>query len=142
MSAQLRIEKSITINSKPSKVWDVLINPEKIKQYFTGAETITNWQIGSEIVFNHIHEEQEFKNKGVILKFDPNHLLSYTYWTIFSNTEDKPENYTTITYTLAEIDDRTKLTLTQTNFKSIEWYQGLEIGWNTVLAKIKEIAER
>ena len=141
MSPDLVITKSIDIDSTSMKVWQVLTDPEMIKQYFTGAETITNWQIGSEIRFIHSYEGQEFKNKGVILNFDPYHVLSYTYWTAFSNTEDKPENYTTITYTLVELNGKTKLTLTQTNFKSIEWYQGLEVGWNTVLAKMKEIAE-
>jgi len=140
MSPDLVISKSIDINSTPSSVWDVLINPEMITQYFTGAETATNWKIGSEIIFTHIYEGKEFKNKGVILNFDPNHLLRYTYWTVFSNTEDKPENYTTITYTLTEINDKTKLGLTQTNFKNIDWYKGLEIGWDVVLEKIKELA--
>ena len=67
-------------------------------------------------------------------------MLRYTYWTAFSNTEDKPENYTTITYTLTEINGKTKLGLTQTNFKDIAWYKGLEVGWNVVLEKIKELA--
>jgi uncharacterized protein YndB with AHSA1/START domain len=142
MSLDLAILKYIDIDSSTLKVWDALINPEKIRQYFTGAEIVTDWQIGSEIIFIHNYEEKEFKNKGVILHIDPNHLLSYTYWTAFSNTEDKPENYTTITFALAEINNKIKLTLTQTNFKNEEWYQGLEIGWDTVLAKIKEIGER
>ena len=136
MSTGLAISKSIDIFSTPSRVWDVLIKPEMINQYFTGAETVTSWQIGSEITFTHIYEGKEIKNKGVILNFDPNHLLRYTYWTAFSNTEDKPENYTTITYTLTEINGKTKLGLTQTNFKDIDWYKGLEVGWNAVLEKI------
>jgi hypothetical protein len=99
------------------------------------------WQVGSEITFTHIYEGKEFINKGVILNFDPNKLLRYTYWTAFSNTEDKPENYTTITYDLTEMSDKTQLRLTQTNFKSAEWYKALEIGWNQVLEKMKELAE-
>ncbi len=132
MTPDLIISKSIDIYSKPSQVWDVLINPEKIKQYFTGAETLTDWQTGSEIVFIHKYEGQEFKNKGVILNCDTNQLLRYTYWTVFSICEDKPENYTTITYNLTENNDTTKLTLTQTNFKNKEWYRGLETGWDIV----------
>jgi len=142
MNPELTISKSIDINSDPSRVWDTLINPEKIKQYFTGAETVTDWQVGSQIAFIHNYEGQEFINKGVILNFAVNRILQYTYWTAFSNTEDKPENYTTITYSLAEMNHKTKLMLTQTNFKSEEWYKGLEIGWDIVLAKIKEISER
>jgi uncharacterized protein YndB with AHSA1/START domain len=141
MNPDLIISKSIDINATLSEVWDTLINPEMITQYFTGAETITNWQVGSEIVFIHIYEGKKIKNKGVILKLEPNHALRYTYWTAFSNTEDKPENYTTITYALTEINEKTRLTLTQTNFKNIDWYQALEIGWDAVLIKIKEIAE-
>lgn len=113
-----------------------------IEQYFPGAKTITSWEIGSEILFMHTYEGNKFINRGVILDFDPMHLLSYTYWTAFSNTEDKPENYTTIIFTLTKINGTTNLTLKQTNFKSAEWYQGLETGWNTVLAKIKELSEK
>jgi uncharacterized protein YndB with AHSA1/START domain len=142
MKPGLLINKSIEMNAGPAKVWDALVNPEKIKQYFPGAETTTDWKIGSEIVFTHQYEGQEFKNKGVILNFDPNHLLSYTYWTAFSNTEDKPENYTTITFSLSAINDTTTLTLTQTNFKNEEWYRSLETGWDFVLGRIKEITEK
>ena len=142
MSLDLTILKSININSVPVQVWEVLTNPEMIKEYFTGAKTVTNWEIGSEIIFIHVYEGKEFINKGIILDFKPAHLLSYTYWTAFSNTEDKPENYTTIIYTLTEVNGITKLTLKQTNFKSTEWYEGLETGWNTVLSKIKEISEK
>jgi uncharacterized protein YndB with AHSA1/START domain len=142
MNPDSTISKSVDINSDTSRVWDTLINPEKIRQYFTGAETVTDWQIGSQIAFIHNYDGKEFINKGVILNFATNRLLQYTYWTAFSNTEDKPENYTTITYSLTKMNHKTKLTLTQTNFKNEEWYRALEIGWDTVLIKIKEISER
>lgn len=142
MSQDLIISKSIIIDSDSAGVWDVLINPEKIGQYFTGAETFTDWQPGSEIIFVHNYEQQEFRNKGVILNFETNRFLRYTYWTAFSSLEDKPENYTIITYILTTVDDNTKLTFTQTNFKNKEWYEALKIGWDIVLAKMKEIAER
>src|SRR6478609_348558 len=122
MCSELAINKSIEINSEPSGVWAALIDPAMINQYFPGAETITNWQIGSEILFVHHYNGQTFTNKGVILDFIPNHLLRYTYWTIFSETEDKPENYTTITYSLSQSNGITTLTLTQTNFKNEKWY--------------------
>jgi len=79
MSTELVISKSIYIFSTPSRVWEVLTNPEMITQYFTGAKTETTWEIGSEITFTHVYEGREFKNKGVILNFEPNHLLRYTY---------------------------------------------------------------
>ena len=141
MKPVMKISKSININSSPSLIWDALINPEKIKQYFSGVETITDWQVGNQIIFTHTYEGKVFINKGVILDFDSNRLLRYTYWTAFSNTEDKPENYTIITYLLNEMNDSTNLMLTQTNLKNEEWYLNLDIGWNTVLSKIKDLVE-
>ncbi len=141
MSTDLVISKSIDIFSPSSRVWEVLIKPGMISQYFTGAETVTSWRIGSRITFTHIYEGKEFKNKGVILNSEPNKLLRYTYWTGFSNTEDKPENYTTITFDLTEISHKMNLRLTQTNFKNVEWYKALQIGWDQVLEKMKELAE-
>jgi uncharacterized protein YndB with AHSA1/START domain len=142
MFSELKIFKSVDINAGAPAVWDALVNPVKIAQYFTGAETKTNWQTGSEVVFIHHYEGKVFTNKGIVLDYNPNHLLSYTYWTAFSNTTDKPENYTVITFKLTTIDDTTRLTLTQTNFKNKVWYQGLVSGWDVVLGKIKEIAEK
>lgn len=142
MNEDLAILKAIEISSSPSKVWHVLTDPEMIKQYFTGAETITDWHVGSEVIFSHVYEGKAFQNRGVIIDFNPGHLLSYTYWTAFSNTEDKPENYTLIVYTLTEMDKTTTLTLKQTNFQNIEWYFALQTGWDTVLSKINELAER
>jgi uncharacterized protein YndB with AHSA1/START domain len=141
LSDQLIISKSIDIYSSPSRVWHVLTTAEMITQYFTGAKTATTWEPGSEITFTHIYEGKELKNKGIILNFEPNHLLRYTYWTSFSNTEDKPENYTTITYILEEINSKTRLNLAQSNFQNIEWYQALQVGWDQVLQKMKELAE-
>ena len=43
--------KEIVINAEVSAVWDALINPELIKQYLFGTEAISEWKIGSTIVF-------------------------------------------------------------------------------------------
>jgi uncharacterized protein YndB with AHSA1/START domain len=141
MDNEFAISKFIGINSSLPEVWEALVNPDKICQYFTGAETISDWQIGSEILFNHEYEGDKFTNKGRILAFQPNQLLIYTYWTKYSQTEDLPENYTTISYAIDGLDNMTTLTLTQSNIKNLQWFEGLQTGWDTVLAKIKEIAE-
>ena len=141
MDNEFVISKHIEIHSSPPQAWDVLINPDKISQYFTGAETITDWQTGSGILFHHEYEGEKFTNKGWILAFQPYRLLIYSYWTKYSLTEDMPENYTTISYALEGLNNLTSLTLTQSNIKNRQWFEGLQTGWDTVLSKIKEIAE-
>ena len=142
MLSSVRIFKTVDINAAVPAVWDTLINPEKIAMYYTGAQTITNWQVGSEVLFIHHYEGGTFTNKGIILANDPSHLLSYTYWTVFSNTEDKPENYTVIIFKMETNGDQTKLIFRQSNFKNEVWYKGMETGWDMVLHKMKEIAEK
>jgi uncharacterized protein YndB with AHSA1/START domain len=136
------INKSIEINTIASKVWNALINPDIITQYFPGVETITNWKVGSELIFVHHHQGKQMKDKGTILDFVPPHLLRHTYWTPFSGLEDNPGNYTTVTYSLAEENHKTILTVTQTNFNNEEWYKNSLAGWDDVLSTIKQIVER
>jgi uncharacterized protein YndB with AHSA1/START domain len=142
MLSDLRIFKVIDVNASLSAVWDVLVNPAKITLYYTGAETITNWQVGAEVLFIHQYEGKAFTNKGIVLENIPNHLLSYTYWTFFSNTGDDPENYSVIIFKIETSGNNTKLTFTQSNFRNEAWYKGLQTGWDMVLAKMKDIAEK
>ncbi len=37
---------------------------------------------------------------------EQNKILSYSYWSGFSGLEDKPENYSLVTYTLESSDDK------------------------------------
>jgi hypothetical protein len=76
MDNEFVISKHIEIHSSPPQVWDVLINPDKISRYFIGAETITDWQTGSEILFHHEYEGEQFTNKGRIIAFRPKHFFS------------------------------------------------------------------
>ena len=56
MNRNLKVSKSIEVNSNAKKVWDALTNPGKIKVYLFGTETITDWQIGSPIIFQGEYE--------------------------------------------------------------------------------------
>jgi len=51
MKHDLVVSESIDINAEPSKVWDALTDPAIIKKYLFGTETITDWMVGSEIIF-------------------------------------------------------------------------------------------
>lgn len=136
------ILKSIEINTASSKVWNALINPDVITQFLPGVEIITDWKVGSELIFVHNDEGKQIRDKGVILDFVPTHLLRHTYWTPFSGLDDKPEHYTTISYSLSEENNKTILTVAQTNFNSEEWWQNSLAGWDDVLTTIKQIVER
>lgn len=109
MRNDLIVSESVDVNALPAKVWDALTNPEIIKKYLFGTETLTDWKVGSEIIFQGEYGEKKehtYRDKGVIMQNVPNKLLSYSYWSGFSGLEDSPQNYSLITYNLKSDDDK------------------------------------
>lgn len=141
MDTSLEVEDSILIHASPTKIWKALTDPALIKEYLFGTETITDWKVGSDLTFQGEWEGQPYKDKGHILEFTLEKILSYDYWSGFSGLEDIPENYATITYTLEEQGDDVWLRVSQKGFAKKENQEHSEKGWSQVLLKIKEIAE-
>ena len=143
MLLDLEVSSSIEINASKEKVWKGLTDPDIIKDYLYGTNTVTDWKVGSEILFQGEWEGKQYRDKGVILQIIPNELISYSYWSGFSGTEDKPENYSTVTYKLETIsDDRTKFTWVQKGFASEQNYEHSNSGMEEFLKSIKAVIEK
>lgn len=141
MSTPLSMQTNISINANIDKVWDALINPEIIREYFFGTETESDWKVGSSVVFKGIWEGETYEDKGVVLKHDAKKELQYSYWSSMSGTEDKPENYANITYKVKSQGNGTELTVEQSGFKTEEQKQHSEQNWKMVLENMKSIIE-
>ena len=143
MRHDLIVSRSVIINAGIDQVWEALTNPEIIKQYLFGTETITDWKAGSEIIFQGEYQGSKYKDRGYILKNIPNTLLSYSYWSGFSGMEDNSENYSTVTYTIKNLGlNQTELNWTQTGFANEQTHQHSEKGMDEFLASIKNIIEK
>ena len=80
----------------------MLTDPEKIKIYLFGTETITDWNVGSPISFQGNYEGQTCHDKGNVLEVEKNKILKYNYWSSFSGLKDQLENYAVVTYKLEQ----------------------------------------
>ncbi len=141
MDKSLIASKSIEINTKSEKVWDVLTNPEKIKVYLFGTETITDWKVGNSILFQGEYNGQQYKDKGNVLENIENKILKYNYWSGFSGLEDKPENYSLVTYEIEDIaDNKVKFTWTQRGFSTKEGQCHTDSGLKAMLEQIKKLS--
>jgi uncharacterized protein YndB with AHSA1/START domain len=140
--ANLSLNTSIEINAPAAKVWEALTNPAIVKQYFFGTNVKTDWKKGSPIIWEGEWEGKTYRDKGEILDIDPGKFVKYSYWSTMSGTEDIPENYADITYTLTEKDGVTKLDITQGNIKSEESKNHSEQNWQSVFGKMKEMVEK
>jgi len=141
MRGELMINLSILINSGPTVIWNILTDPVRVRLWLFGTNMKTNWKEGSPITYEGEYEGKTYQDKGIVKKFRPELELETTYWSSMSGLEDIPENYNTITYTLAKESNGTRLTLRQDNVHSEKEKEHLNENWNSVLVKIKEMAE-
>lgn len=136
------IAKTIVVIDAPaSKVWDAFTSPDVAKQYLYGTAVMTDWKIGSPITFTGEANGRPYVEKGVILQSDPPKLFQYTSWNSLSGTENKPENYTPVSYELYEENDATTLTIIQENIQSEEAREVAEQNWAEVAANLKYVLE-
>jgi predicted enzyme related to lactoylglutathione lyase len=136
------VKNSILINASLSGVWDVLINPKKIKQYLFGTDAVSDWKVGSSLIFKGVWEDKPYEDKGTILKFAQNKVLQYTYFSSFSGLEDKPENYAVITCSLRKEKNRVHLELAQKGFANEQAKTHSASNWESVLKTLKDVAEQ
>lgn len=143
------VKSSITISAPVSVVWDALVNPEKTKVYMFGCETVSDWNVGSDLLWRGQHEGREMVFvKGKILVIEPEKLLKYTVIDPFAAYPDIPENYLNVTYELIPNGPQTTLIVTQDGFETAaegekrynDTYNNGE-GWNPILVEIKRLAE-
>lgn len=135
MNPSLTATASITINAPAEQVWNALTKPEMIKQYMFGADVITDWQIGSPIIWKGEWQGAVFEDKGVIVRLIPNKVLEYTY----NHASSTQENL--VTNELAEENGLTRLTITQTGSANEAAREHSEKNWAMVLESIKKMLE-
>jgi len=141
MSQALLARASITIGADASKVWDALTNPALIKKWLFGTEAVSDWKVGSPIVFTGEWEGKRYEDKGRILEMAPGRLLRYTFWSSFSGLEDKPENYAKVSFELSKAPGGTRLDITQDGSADEKARDHSQANWNTVLAAMKNLLE-
>jgi uncharacterized protein YndB with AHSA1/START domain len=149
MAVESFIHNTITIQAPPAVVWDMLVNPQQTKKYMFGCETVSDWKVGSPLLWRGVHEGKELVFvKGNIVKIEPNRLLVYTVFDPFSTMPDIPENYLDITYELIPEKGGTTLKVSQGDYTKVaegerrynESYNNGE-GWNPLLVQIKKLIE-
>ena len=146
----LFVENTIQIKASAAKVWDALTNPEQTKKYMFGCETVSDWQVGSSLLWRGQYEgaDMDFV-KGDIVSIEPNKLLVYTTIDPNSTIDDTSENYLTVTYRLTESENgATIFHVSQGDYNQVaegerrykEASNNGE-GWMPILIQIKQLCE-
>lgn len=140
MSKKLVVKKSVKFNAEISNVWEALTNPEITKKYFFNCEAISDWKVGSPIIFKMTSDGKEIVAvKGIVTAIEQERLLEHTCFA--SEFENVPSKHTTVTYKLSSENDITKLSVTQGDFGDEETYNHTDASWNHVLNGLKMIID-
>lgn len=132
---------TITIRAPAIRIWDALTVPAKRKMWFFGADTHTDWKVGSPIRHTGEWEGKPYEDKGEVTVFDPPKRLQHTHWSALSGRPDTPENYETVTTTLTEQNGDTKVEIAEENIASDEQRAMSDKMWGQALTKLKALVE-
>jgi uncharacterized protein YndB with AHSA1/START domain len=139
---------SVVVNAPRTKIWDALIMPELVKQYFFGTNLVTDWKIGAPMVFRGQWEGKDYEDRGTVLSFEPLKGLSFNYWSAFSGIEDKPDLRQIVTYRLDDVDAKAagvagiKITVEQSNVDTQERADHSAKNWQGVMQGLKKLVEQ
>ncbi|MBP6184160.1 MAG: SRPBCC domain-containing protein [Saprospiraceae bacterium] len=134
----------VNIDAPKEKVWDALINPALTPLYMYNCEPITDWQIGSPLVWRGKIDGTEYVT-GKVLRFEPGKMLSFTTFNPMGDFPDVPENHLVTSYAIKPIKEGgVELTVSQGDFAAVadgvNRFKDAD-GWMTVLVAIKELVE-
>jgi uncharacterized protein YndB with AHSA1/START domain len=145
---KLIAEKSIEIAAPASKVWAVLTARSGEWSDLFGAKgpVESDWKVGSDVLWR--NAEGAVYVSGRVLSCEPAKLLRFSVRSTQREMQPlsgKAEDDVTQTYALAEHGGRTTLSVAHGDFRNLakgeEIYPAVMAGWDTLLAKFKELAE-
>jgi uncharacterized protein YndB with AHSA1/START domain len=146
--SEITAEATVDIDAPRSSVWQSLTDPASIKEYYLGADVQTDWQVGSPITFKGEWNGKPYEDKGEILAFEPERKLAYSHFSPSGGKPDLPENYHVVEVTLDERDEKTTVTLRQSNLEGGVTdedrtnRQDYEKNWTHMLEGLKKTTER
>ncbi len=142
MNKGLIAKSIIVINVPAARVWDALTNSEIIKQYMFGTNVVSNWEVGSSIVWKGEWQGKSYEDKGKILKIEEGQILQYSHFSLLSGQPDMPENYHTVTIELTNNGVQTTIVLSQDNNVTEEAREHSEKLWTMMLDDLKKLLEK
>jgi uncharacterized protein YndB with AHSA1/START domain len=141
VTTEIGTTTSVTIAATIEEVWAAITTSDRIKEWFFGVETRGDWVPGGELLQTGEWQGRPYESKAVIERMERPRLLEIRHWSPMSGRPDLPENYETVVWTLAEREDGTELTVSETNLPSEQARELSERIWAMVLENLERLLE-
>jgi uncharacterized protein YndB with AHSA1/START domain len=138
-----RVER--VIHASAARIWMALTTQASLKQFFFGADVVTDWKVGSPIRMTGEFNGKSYEDKGEIIEVEPQTRLSFSHWSAMSGKADTPANYHVVTFHLVPDGERTNVILTQANLAGgvtaadIDHRADYEKNWSSVLQGLAKL---
>jgi len=133
---------SLDIAASPDEIWGILTDNARFGEVMFGSEVITDWTVGSPILFRGTWEGKPFEDKGEILELDAPTRMRHSHFSPLTGDADVPENYHEVRYDLEPTDGGTRVTVTQDNNPTQDAADHSSRNWRMMLDSLKKVAER
>ena len=67
------------IYASRDRVWEALVQPDRIRKYMFGAEVVSDWKEGSLITWKGEWQGRRYEDRGIIRRLEPERLLQYSH---------------------------------------------------------------
>ena len=131
----------IVIRTSREEVWRVLTSTGSNPEIMFGADIESDWRVGGPITWTGRFKGTDYIDTGEIVEVDEPERLVYTHFSPMSGAEDTPENHHTLSYTLTEVPEGTRVSLTQNNNPTPEAAAHSEENWMLMLRGLRTVAE-
>lgn len=125
------------VNTSPEKLWAALTKPEFTRQYWN-YDIESDWKPGSPVKL--IRAGEKPKLNGVVLRYEPPRVLSYTFVPGCKQTELPPEK-SSVTFEITVEFGVTKLTVTHEFQPDTKFLGETSQGWQCIISSLKSLLE-
>jgi uncharacterized protein YndB with AHSA1/START domain len=141
MKTKLIAKATVGIRAPVARVWNALVNAEIIREYMFGTHVISDWKVGSQIIWKGEWKGKAYTDKGIILQMIDQKLLQYNHFSPLSGLPETLENFHTVTIHLKEKKDITEIELSQDNNATEESRDHSQKNWEMMLGNLKKFLE-
>lgn len=143
MGRDLVVTRSVLLNARPERVWEILTHPHASGLTVFNCNLMSDWQEGSDIHYTGTYQKQDIDFHGRVIQVIPGKTLRFTLFDPHAGNEGYPENYIHVSYTLLPRQGVTGLQVSLSNFNGNEMRaQVAAEEWDfNVLPGLKSITE-
>ncbi len=127
------------IHATAEQVWNALTDPD-ITARFWGHAQVSDWRVGSRVEHVRIDGSGIADAAGTVIEVDPPRRLSFGFGEPAQGGDPTCEQ-SLVTFDITPYREIVKLTLTQTQLRSLADRKAIGQGWPAVLANLKTLLE-